>query len=160
MFSVRLLLPEGTVPAPELLATLPAGLLAALLAPRTGRRTRSALVLCAAAVAIAAAQLEPGNGPTLPFRWRAMLLHGSAIDGIEGAAYFGWFAMTVVVAGHALGGRVAAWALLPGGLLALLSWAQTGVPGRAPELSPMLIALACAALAAGMLGDARSRRGR
>jgi VanZ family protein len=160
MFSVRLLLPEGTVPAPELLATLPAGLLAALLAPRTGRRTRAALVLCAAAVAIAAAQLEPGNGPTLPFRWRAMLLHGSAIDGIEGAAYFGWVAMTVVVAGHALGGRVAAWALLPGGLLALLSWAQTGVPGRAPELSPMLIALACAALAAGMLGDARSRRGR
>ena len=155
--AVRLLLPGGGAPAPELLATLPAGLLAALLAPRAGRRTRAALVLCAAAVAIVAVQLEPGNGPTLPFRWRAMLLQGSAIDGIEGAAYFGWFAMTVVVAGHVLGGRAIGWALLPAAALALLAWIQTGVPGRAPEMSPTLVALACAALAAGMLGDARRR---
>lgn len=155
---LRLLLPGGATPAPELIATLPAGLLAALLAPRTGRRTRAALVLCAAAVAIVAAQLEPGNGPAMPFRWRAMLLSGDAVDGIEGAAYFGWFAVTVVVAGHVLGGRVFAWALLPAAALALLAWVQTGVPGRAPELSPPLIALACAGVAAGMLGDARRRR--
>jgi len=155
---LRLMLPGGDPPAPELVATLPAAALGMLLLAPLGARPRAAFALAAALVAVVAYQLEPGYGAPQPFRWRAGLLHGDAVTGIRVAAYFGWFATTVVAAGHVLAGRAIAWAIAAPVLLAGLEWAQTQVPGRVPELSPPLIALACAGLAAGLLGGRGRRR--
>jgi VanZ family protein len=149
--ALRLLLPSGDPPAPELVAPLPAAALVMLLLAPLGPRPRALLALTAALLAIFAFQLEPGYGPSQPFRWRLALLHGSAVPGIQLAAYFGWFATTVVAAGHVLAGRALGWAAAATLLLAMLEWAQTRIPGRVPELSPPLVALACAGLAAGML---------
>lgn len=157
---LRLLLPGGDPPAPELVATIPAAALGMLLLAPLGARPRAAFALLAALLAILAFQLEPGYGSPQPFSWRVMLLHGHPVPAIQQAAYFGWFATTVVAAGHVLTGRPLLWALVAPLVLALLEGAQTQVPGRTPDLSAPLIALACAGLAAGMLsgGAGRGRR--
>ena len=157
---LRLLLPGGDPPAPELVATLPVAAIGMLLLAPFGSRPRAAFALAAALLAILAYQLEPGYGPPQSFLWRVALLHGNAVQGIQLAAYFGWFATTVVAAGHVLAGRALAWAAAAALVLALLEWAQTQVPGRVPDLSPPLIALVCAGLAAGMLGAPSGRRQR
>jgi len=157
---LRLLLPGGDPPTPELVATLPAAGLGMLLLSPLGPRLRALFALVAALLAITAFQLEPGYGQPQPFRWRLALLHGSAVPGIQLAAYFGWFATTVVAAGHVLAGRAFGWAAAAALVPALLEWAQTQVPGRMPELSPPVIALVCAGLAAGMLRSPAGRRRR
>jgi len=154
----QLLLPDGPLPSSESLVMLPIGLLGALVLPLLGPRACAAVMLAAVLVAVGAAELAPGNGPPEPFNWRAMLLRGDAIAGMESAAWYGWVAMSLVAAGRGLGGRTRLWTLAPTLLLGLVAWLQTGIPGRSPELSPILIALACSALAAGMLGGSRGRR--
>jgi VanZ family protein len=154
----RLLLPNGPLPSGEALVTLPVALLGALVLPRLGPRACAAVLLTGVLVAVGASELAPGNGPPEPFNWRAMLLRGNAVAGIESAAWFAWVAMSIAVAGHGLGGRTRWWAVVPAVLLGVLAWLQTGIPGRSPELSPILVALACSGLAAGMLGGSHGAR--
>ncbi len=155
---LRLLLQGTPPPSPELVVTLPVAALALLALPRLGARACAALAIAAATLAVAAYELAPGNGLPQAFRWRLLLLQGNPIGGIELAAYFGWYAMTVVAAGHVLTGRALAWVPVPVLLLAAAEWAQTTLPGRTPDLSPPVIALAVGALAAGMLAETRARR--
>lgn len=155
---LRLALQGTPPPSPELVVALPVAALALLALPRLGTRTCAALAIGAASFAMAAYELAPGYGMTQPFRWRVLLLQGDPIAGIQLAAYFGWYAMTMVAAGHVLTGRALAWVPVPVALLAAAEWAQTTLPGRTADLSPPLIALAVGALAAGMLAGARARR--
>jgi VanZ family protein len=154
---LRLSLVQGTGPSIEWLVTLPFVALALLGLALLGQRPRAVLVILAALVTMIAHQLEPGYGLPEPFRWRVMLLHGNAIAGIQIASYYAWFTMTVVAAGHALNGRALGWAVLPVLLLAVLEAVQTLIPGRTSDLSPPFVALACGALAAGMLGNSGTR---
>lgn len=154
----QLLLAAGPLPSGEALVTLPIGVLAAVVLPRASPRTCAAVLLAALLTALGATELAPGNGPPEPFNWRAMMLRGDAIAGMEAAARYAWYAMGIAVAGHALGGRTRLWALGPPLLIAGVAWLQTGIPGRSPELSPILITLACSALAAGMLGGSGAGR--
>jgi len=155
---LRMLLQGTSPPSPELMLTLPVAALMMIGLPRLGRRTCAALAITGATVAVLAYQLEPGNGVTQPFRWRVLILQGNPIGGMELAAYFGWYAMTVVAAGHVLTGRALPWLAAPVLLLAASEWAQTALPGRTADLSPPLVALACGALAAGMLAGVRGGR--
>jgi VanZ family protein len=154
---LRLSLAQEAGPSIESLVSLPFVALAIIALTLLGQRPRAVLVIVAALVTMLAYQLEPGNGPPEPFRWRVMLLHGNAIAGIQIASYYAWFAMTVVAAGHALNGRALGWAVLPVLLLAALEAVQTLIPGRTADLSPPFVALACGALAAGMLGGRGGR---
>jgi VanZ family protein len=155
---LRMLLQGTSPPSPELMLTLPVAALMMIGLPRLGLRTCAALAIVGATVAVLAYQLEPGNGVPQAFRWRLLILQGNPIGGIQLAAYFGWYALTVVAAGHVLTGRALVWLAPPVLLLAATEWAQTLLPGRNPELSPPLVALACGALAAGMLAGARRPR--
>ena len=157
---LRLALAQAAGPSIEWLVSLPAVALMLLVLALLGQRPRAVLVIVAALVTMLAHQLEPGNGPPEPFRWRVMLLHGDAISGIQTAAYYAWFTMTVVAAGHALNGRGLAWAVFAVLMLAVLEVAQMLIPGRSSDLSPPFVALACGALAAGMLGGSGKRRRR
>ena len=155
---LRLLL-EGTAPpSPELIVTLPVAALALVAMPRLGTRVCATLAIVAATLAVLAYQLAPGIGPISPFKWRLQLLQGNPISGIELASYFGWYAITVVAAGHRLTGRALPWIPVTVVVLAITEWLQTMLPGRTADLSPPLVALACGALAAGMLSD--TARGR
>ena len=50
------------------------------------------------------------------------------------------------------------WIALATLLFAATEWAQTGIPGRTPDLSPTLVAAVSAIFAAGMLaGSSRAR---
>jgi len=151
----RLMLP-GTMPlGPESLLTLPAALLLVLVLLRSSFRTRAALTLIAAIVAVSAYQLKPGSGLMMPFQWRIHLLQGNPIAGMQLAAFFGWFGMTVVAAGKVLNGRTLIWVVAACAITALLEWCQTMIPGRTADLSPTFMALAGAGLAAGMLSTTR-----
>ena len=152
----RLMLP-GTMPlGPESLVTLPAALLLVLVILRANFRTRAALTIIAAIVAVSAYQLKPGSGLMMPFHWRIHFLQGNPIAGIQLAAFFGWFGMTVVAAGKVVNRRTLAWVVTAGAITALLEWCQTMIPGRTPDLSPTFMALAGAGLAAGMLSAGRA----
>lgn len=151
----RLLLPIVEPPSAAMLVTLPFAALAVLTVPRLGRSACAALALAGAIVAMLAAQLEPGYGPTGAMRWRIEVLSGDPVDGIREACRFAWFAMTVVAAGHLLDGHRLRWAALAVGLLAASEWAQTGLPGGRPDLSSVAMGLAGAALAAGLLAARR-----
>ena len=152
----RLMLP-GTMPlGPESLVTLPAALLLVLVILRANFRTRAVLTLIAAIVAVSAYQLRPGSGLMIAFQWRIHFLQGNPIAGIQLAAFFGWFGMTVVAAGKVLNGRTLVWVVAAGAITALLEWCQTMIPGRTPDLSPSFMALAGAGLAAGMLSAGRA----
>ncbi len=151
----RLMLP-GTMPlGPESLLTLPGALLMVLVILRSSFRTRAALTLIAAIVAISAYQLKPGFGLMMPFQWRIHFLQGNPIAGMQLAAFFGWFGMTVVAAGKVLSGRTLVWVVVACAITALLEWSQTMIPGRTADLSPTFMALAGAGLAAGMLSASR-----
>ena len=151
----RLMLP-GTMPlGPESLLTLPAALLVVVVILRSSFRTRAALTLIAAIVAVSAYQLKPGLGLTMPFQWRIQLLQGNPIAGMQLAAFFGWFGMTVVAAGKVLSGRTLVWVIAASAITALLEWCQTMIPGRTADLSPTFMTLAGAGLAAGMLSASR-----
>jgi VanZ family protein len=151
----RLMLP-GTMPlGPESLLTLPGALLVVLVLLRSSFRTRAALTLIAAIVAVSAYQLKPGFGLMMPFQWRIQLLQGNPIAGMQLAAFFGWFGMTVVAAGKVLSGRTLLWVTAASAITALLEWCQTMIPGRTADLSPTFMTLAGAGLAAGMLSASR-----
>ncbi len=154
----RFLLPNGYGPSAAALATLPVATLLVLTVPLLGRRACAVLALAAAVAAMLAYQLQPAYGPAQPLAWRITVLSGDPVGGIRLACWFGWFAATVVAAGHAIDGRRMRWAALAVVLLAATEWAQTALPGRTPDLSPVAIGLAAAALAAGMLGR-RPRHG-
>ncbi len=156
----RFLLPIGHAPSAAALATLPVAVLLVLTVPMLGRRACAALALAGAAAAMLAYQLQPGYGPTQPFAWRIAVLSGDPIGGLRLACWFGWFAATVVAAGHAIDGRRVSWAALAVALLAASEWAQTALPGRTPDLSPVAMGLAGAALAAGMLARHAGRGAR
>jgi VanZ family protein len=151
----RLMLP-GTMPlGPESLLTLPGALLMVLVILRSSFRTRAALTLVAAIVAVSAYQLRPGIGLLMPFQWRIHFLQGNPIAGMQLAAFFGWFGMTVVAAGKVLNGRTLIWVVAACAITALLEWCQTLIPGRTADLSPTFMVLAGAGLAAGMLSTSR-----
>lgn len=151
----RLMLP-GTMPlGPESLLTLPGALLMVLVILRSSFRTRAALTLVAAILAVSAYQLRPGIGLLMPFQWRIHFLQGNPIAGMQLAAFFGWFGMTVVAAGKVLNGRTLIWVVAACAITALLEWCQTLIPGRTADLSPTFIVLAGAGLAAGMLSTSR-----
>jgi VanZ family protein len=152
----RLLLP-GALPSVESLHALAFALPAIVVLPALGRRACAALALAAVAVALLAYQLEPGYGPTTPFRWRITLLQGDPIEGIELACFFGAMGLLSVVAGTALGGAPLAWAAAAPALLAATEWAQTQLPGRTPDLSPLAMAAAGSLLAAGVLAGTAPR---
>lgn len=147
----RMVLPIGHAPSPAMVSTLPVAILLVATVPRLGRRACGGLVAAAAVVALLALQLEPGTGPLRPFRWRAMLLAGDPLDGIQQACVFAWFAMATVAGGHVADGRTLRWAGLAVGLVAATEWAQTRIPGHLGELSPIAIAFAGAGLAAAVL---------
>jgi VanZ family protein len=147
----RLTLPIGHGPPAAMLLTLPVAVLMAATVPLLGRRTCGAVVAAAAVVALLATQLEPAYGPIRPFRWRAMLLSGDPIEGIQQAFWFAWFALALVAGGHAADGRVLRWVALAVGLLAATEWLQASLPGRVGELSPTLVGLAGGGLAAALL---------
>jgi len=151
----RLMLPGNMPLGLESLLTLPGALLMVLVILRSGFRTRAALTMIAAIVAVSAYQLKPGLGLTMPFQWRIQFLQGNPIAGMQLAAFFGWFGMTVVAAGKVLSGRTLIWVVAACAITALLEWSQTLIAGRTPDLSPTFMALAGAGLAAGMLSASR-----
>jgi len=106
-------------------------------------------------VAVSAYQLRPGIGLLMPFQWRIHFLQGNPIAGMQLAAFFGWFGMTVVAAGKVLNGRTLIWVVAACAITALLEWCQTLIPGRTADLSPTFMVLAGAGLAAGMLSTSR-----
>jgi VanZ family protein len=147
----RFLLPIGHAPSSAALATLPLAALLVLTVPMLGRRACAALLLAAAAAALLAYPLQPDHGAAQPFAWRILMLSGDPIAGIRLACGFAWVAAAIVAAGYAIDGRRLRWVGLAVALLAASEWAQTGLPGRTPDLSPIATGLAAAALAAGML---------
>jgi VanZ family protein len=122
-------------------------------------RARAVLALAAVVVAMAAYELEPGYGLPRAFSWRLQLLRGRPIEGIQLAAYFTWFGLAVVACGHALGGHRRHdrnWAIAAVAAMAAMEWAQTQLPGRTPDLSPILVCALAAWVAQRMLrGDPR-----
>lgn len=156
----RLALPIGHGPPAAMLLTLPVAVLMAATVPLLGRRACGALVAVAAVVALLATQLEPAYGPIRPFRWRAVLLSGDPIEGIQQAFWFAWFTLALAVGGHATDGRVLRWVALAVGLLAVTEWLQVTLPGRVGELSPILVGLACGGLATAVLAARGAGAGR
>jgi hypothetical protein len=157
----RMLLPIGHAPSAATLAALPVAMLLVMTVPMAGRRACATLALASALVAMLAYQLEPGYGPTQAFRWRIALLAGDPIEGIRLACWFGWFSATVVAAGHTLDARATRWAAVSLAVLAATEWVQTTLPGHTPDLSPLAMGLAGAALAVGLLaghGGSSERR--
>jgi VanZ family protein len=139
VLALRLLTP-GAAPSPELVLTLPAVALAALaLNAAAGRRARAAVAVAAALIAVAAYQLKPGYGYPSAFSWSFELLGGHPIQAVRFGAYFTWYALTTVLAGRALGGRAGHWAIGATLAVAATEWAQTAIPGRTPDLSPILV---------------------
>jgi VanZ family protein len=145
-------------PSPHTLLGLALALPAVAALPFAGAKACAVGALGAALLAVGAYQLQPGYGPTQPFAWRVLVLHGDAIAGIQLACWYGWFATTTVAAGRVAGGPPLAWVALPPLALAALEAAQTTIPGRTPELSPPLVALAAALLAEGLLRGRTRRR--
>ncbi len=160
MLGWRLLLPIGHAPSAAALATLPLAALLVLTVPMIGRRASAVVALAGAIVAMLAYQLEPGYGPVRAFRWRIAMLAGDPIAGIQLAGWFAWFSATVVATGHAIDGRTARWATLAVGLLAASEWAQTALPGRTPDLSPIAVGIAAAGFAAVILAGRGARAAR
>jgi len=147
----HLLVPRASLPIEALIA-LPVAAATALALLATGKQVRAAVMLIALLGVITLQELRPGDGPAHEFTWRLLVLHGDAIHGIRVGCQIAWFAMSLVAAGHVLTGRSGVWVAVAVIWLALLEWAQTAVPGRTPDLSPPMLALAMAGLAAGLLG--------
>jgi VanZ family protein len=147
----HLLVPRASLPIEALIA-LPVAAALALALLATGKQVRAAVMLIALLGVITLQELRPGDGPAHEFTWRLLVLHGDAIHGIRVGCQIAWFAMSLVAAGHVLTGRSGVWVAVAVIGLALLEWAQTAVPGRTPDLSPPMLALATAGLAAGLLG--------
>jgi VanZ family protein len=138
-------------------AALPLAAVLALMLVATSVRTRAALMLAAAIVAIAMFELRAGSGPLQPFSWRLQVLQGNAVQGIQLALFFGWFGLTVMAAGTTLGGPTWLWLCLAPVILTAMEALQTLLPGRTADLSPPLMALAGAAFAAGLLASSTRR---
>ena len=149
------LIPRAAFPIEALIA-VPVAAIVALAMLATGKQVRAAVMLIALLTVITLQELRPGDGPAHAFSWRLLVLHGDAIHGIRVGCQIAWFAMSIVAAGHVLTGRSRAWVAVAVIILALLEWAQIHVPGRTPDLSPPMLALAGAAVAAGLLGRNRS----
>jgi VanZ family protein len=145
------LVPRAAFPIEALIA-VPAAAIVALALLATGKQVRAAVMLIGLLGVITLQELRPGDGPAHEFTWRLLVLHGDAIHGIRVGCQIAWFAMSLVAAGHVLTARSGVWIAVAVIWLALLEWAQTAVPGRTPDLSPPMLALATAGLAAGLLG--------
>lgn len=137
---------------------LPAAGLVAISLSQMSARVRGALILLVATLAVMLFELRPGVGPAREFSWRLLVLHGNAIQGMQTAAFFMWFGMSIVAAGRAMGGPIWLWVGLCPLWLGLLEWLQTFMPGRTPDLSPPMLGFAGAALAASLLGAGKGRR--
>lgn len=136
---------------------LPAAGLVAIGLSGMSARVRGALILIVASLAVMMFELRPGVGPAREFSWRLLVLHGNAIQGMQTAAFFVWFGMSIAAAGRAMGGPIWLWVGLCPLWLGALEWLQTFMPGRTPDLSPPVLGFAGAALAASLLGAGKSR---
>jgi hypothetical protein len=152
----RMMLPGGGSTTPELLLTLPAALFASLaLAATAPRNLRAAVAVGAAVTALLAYQLRPVYGGEPDFGWATEVLVAHPALGVQMATFHGWFAFTMVLAGHALAARPAFWALAATGTVVLSEWAQLGMPGRMLELAPVLVVATAGAVATLLLGAGR-----
>ena len=124
------------------------------------RRWASALLL-GAAVAVAAYELRPVPGAAVhTFSWFPRVGLGGLLGAIDYALLFGWFGLAAVVAARwaAADGHTHARRRWPAGAILatfLLEVAQTGIPGRGPDLSAPLFTVLAALLAAAVLADGR-----
>jgi len=151
------LLENGAGPSMEWLLGLGVACAAVVLAVATMTpRARAVLALAATVLAMAAYELEPGYGLPTAFSWRPQLLRGRPVEGIQLAAYFTGFGLAVVACGHTLAGHGRhdrAWAVAAVAAMAAMEWAQTLLPGRTPDLSPILVCALAAWIAQRMLRD-------
>jgi len=150
-------MPRASFSAHTWLALPLAAALSTLLVWVASPRTRAAVMLCAAVVAIVFFELRAGTGAAAPFSWRPLVFHGNALRGMQQALFFGWFGLSVMAAGSLVGGARTLWLLGAPLLLGALEAAQTLLPGRTPDLSPPLLVLAAAACAAGLLAPTKRR---
>jgi hypothetical protein len=152
----RMMLPGGGSTTPELLLTLPAALFVSLaLAASAPRNIRAAIALGAAVTALLAHQLRPAYGGMPDFGWSTEFLAAHPELGLQLLAFHGWFAFTMVLAGHALAARPGFWALAATGTVVLSEWAQLGMPGRMLELAPVVVVAVAGGLGALLVGAGR-----
>lgn len=124
------------------------------------RRWASALLL-GAAVAVAAYELRPVPGAAVhTFSWFPRVGLGGLLGAIDYALLFGWFGLAAVVAARwaDADGHPHARRRWPAGAILvtfLLEAAQTGIPGRGPDLSAPLFTVLAVLLAAAVLADGR-----
>jgi hypothetical protein len=155
----RMLLPGGGSTAPEMVLALPVALFVSLaLAASAGFGTRAAVALGAAVLALLAHQLRPAYDAGVDIGWSLEFVIAHPGMALQVAAFFAWFALTMVLAGHALMGRAAFWALAACGVVVFSEWAQAGMPGRSLELAPVLVVAAAGLLGAMVLGRDGARR--
>jgi hypothetical protein len=112
----------------------------------------------AALTAVAIYELQAAAGTAQAFHWSVLALQGNPVTGVRITALYAWFTLTVMVAGTTLIPRPLLWELLAVAVLALLEVLQTTVPGRIPDLSAPVTALAAAAFAWGLMPRRNTQR--
>jgi VanZ family protein len=155
VMAVRLWMPEVLSTPPEQIMTLLIAAPMLMLLPRAPAIPLAVGALSAALVAALAWQLEPGYGAPQAMRWRVLLLHGDAVTGIQEAAWYGWWALTLMVTGTVWRTEPKGWIALPPLCLALFTALQTQIPGRTPDLSGVLLTTLYAVMGARILAGSR-----
>jgi hypothetical protein len=157
----RMLLPGGGSTTPEMLLALPVALLASLaLAASARHETRAAVAIGAAVLALLAHQLRPVYGAGPDVGWSLQFIAAHPGMALQVAAFFAWFAFTMVLAGNALTGRAPFWALAASGVVVFSEWAQIGAAGRTVELAPLLMVAVPGLLGAMVVGTQEGPRRR
>jgi VanZ family protein len=154
---VARLLIRGAQPSVEWMLSLPvAWFMVGAIVASVARSARAALTIAAVLLAMTAYELRPAYGMLRGFGWSIGLLRGDPIFAIQLGAFISWYAVTMVAAGRAAGGRAGTWALLATASIALMEWAQIAVPGRTPDLSPILLTIVTGWAAARILTPQRA----
>lgn len=148
---LSLIVPNPQVPAEAWVSIPVAAVAASVLATSASRSVLAVIVLVAAIIAVAIFELQAAAGPPQAFQWSVLALQGNPVTGVRITALYAWFTLTLMVAGTTLIHRPLLWELLAVAVLALLEVLQTRIPGRIPDLSAPVTALAAAAFAWGLM---------
>lgn len=155
---LSLIVPNPQVPAEAWVSIPVAAVAAGVLATSANRSVLAVIVVVAALTAVAIYELQAAAGTAQAFHWSVLALQGNPVTGVRITALYAWFTLTVMVAGTTLIPRPLLWELLAVAVLALLEVLQTTVPGRIPDLSAPVTALAAAAFAWGLMPRRNTQR--
>ncbi|MFA7666769.1 MAG: VanZ family protein [Burkholderiaceae bacterium] len=164
---LQLLLVRRALSLDELAAMLCALPLAGLLPGANSRQVRAGLLALLALASVCAYQLAPGRGRALAagFDWLPQLGRGGLIGALELSLFFGWLALSVVLAlrwraacGLEIRRQRLAWPVAVVAVLFATEVAQLWIPGRLPDVSPPLLAALAYAIGWALFGAASPPR--